>query len=181
MHRTFIAVTVDPNPAIRCVLSALQAMRRPIKAVVPENLHITLRFLGATDEALFADVLDATRLSSFGVEPFAFRLVGVGTFPNLRRPSVVWVGTDSAKPLQRIVEKLNPRIDEMGFPPVTRPWSSHLTLARVKARAPRDLEAFLNDHRFVDFGVCRISEIDLKSSVLTSAGPRYDTIGSVAL
>ena len=181
MHRTFIAVDVDPNPVLRRALSKLHVMGRAIKAVAPENLHVTLRFLGSTDEGQFAELLDAIRIASADVSPFEFRLIGVGAFPSARRPSVVWVGSDGAERLTRVVEELNPLVDDLGFQSEKRPWSCHLTLARVKARPPGDLAQFLDGHRATDFGTCRVSQIELKSSVLSNSGPRYDTIGSADL
>ena len=181
MPRAFIAVEIDATSALRRALAELEAMDRPVKAVAPENLHITLRFLGQTDECLFADLLEAVGVASDGIGPFDLHLVGMGAFPHARRPWVVWVGSDQDEPLKGIVDGLNVLIDALGFAGSGRPWSSHLTLARIKARPPQELTGFLDGRRSFDFGTHRVDRINLKTSTLSSAGPRYETVGSVRL
>jgi 2'-5' RNA ligase len=135
--RAFIAI--DLPPAVKAALGDVAATldgrvpRGAVRWVRPEQMHLTLRFLGDTPAdrlpALSA-VLDGL---AAGHAPFALRLTEVGCFPNLRRPRVVWVGLggEEAK-LAALVHGLEAALRPLGRPPEDKPFRAHLTLGRVK-------------------------------------------------
>ena len=181
LGRTFIAADVDHSTAIGRVLGDLKEMGRGLKIIAPENLHITLRFLGPIGPEGLDDMIAAMRIATEDVKPFELDLVGTGAFPNIHRASVVWVGCERSEPLKLIVDRLNPLIDSLGFQSEQRSWTAHLTIARVKGRPARELKTYLEDWRATKFGQCLIDTIKLKSSTLSRSGASYETIEEVAL
>jgi 2'-5' RNA ligase len=181
MPRAFIAIQVAPLPPLLQLISELEQLGGPVKAVAAGNLHITLRFLGETDESSLPAVTQAIEQAASSRRAFDFQLAGVGAFPSVSRPSVVWVGARGDGPLLDLVSELNPGIDALGFGGDARPFVTHLTIARVKARPPQRLLQLLSLWRDAAIGRVRVSRIDLMKSQLTKSGPIYSVVQSVPL
>jgi len=179
--RSFIAVRVPPTPALRHTLRQLNEMGRTLRAVSPDNLHLTLRFLGDTDPSLFDEIAGAMTAAVVDVQPFAIHWQGMGVFPDARRPSVLWVGAAAQTPLPQIVGRLNPQLDALGFTPERRPWQAHLTVARIKAKPPTSFWPFLEQHATTDFGSVPVDSIELLTSDLRPTGPVYSVTRTVPL
>lgn len=141
LARLFAAVdlSADDRAALAVVLEPLLPL--PGRTVPPENWHITLRFLGDTDELTadrFLHTLDETMTDG----PFDIRLAGLGAFPRPRRASVLWMGVDDeAGRLDRLNREAEAAAREVGFDPEERPFHAHLTLSRV--RPPQDVWPWL--------------------------------------
>jgi 2'-5' RNA ligase len=179
--RAFLAVAVPPLPALLRALGTLRALGPAVRPVAPENLHITLRFLGETPAQSLPAIASAVRTAAADTTAFEFELVSTGLFPDSQRPAVVWAGTRGAEPLQSLVAQLTPGLAELGLVPEDRPWVCHLTLARIRARPPAELHRFLEKTREQNFGRVRVAALDLMLSTLTPHGPQYAVAHSVAL
>jgi 2'-5' RNA ligase len=135
--RTFIAVEL--TDLVREQIFRLEQPLRKEGAKVgwvkPENLHLTLKFLGDVQATRIDDVVEATQEAVQGKKPFILCFSGLGVFPNLKRPRVVWIGiergTDSLGKIQRELEE---RLFQRGFPREEREFSPHLTIGRVKSQ-----------------------------------------------
>jgi len=135
--RAFIAI--DLPPAVKAALADVAATlggrvpRGVVRWVRPEQMHLTLRFLGDTPTDRLPALAAALDALAAGHAPFALRLTGVGCFPNARRPRVVWVGLggEEAK-LTALAAALEAALRPLGWPPEDRPFRAHLTLGRVK-------------------------------------------------
>ena len=163
-------------------MAELRASGAPLKLVKLEQVHLTLKFLGDTEEALVPKLVDAMHRSVAGVAPFTVRIVGTGAFPNLRRMRVLWVGMEGGQPLVDIARRLEAETEPLGYPREGRDFSPHVTLARVKGggnldRARQVLEAHAKDA----YGEFAIDRVRLKKSVLTPQGPIYSTVEEVPL
>ncbi|OGS51342.1 MAG: 2'-5' RNA ligase [Euryarchaeota archaeon RBG_16_68_12] len=163
-------------------MAELRASGAPLKLVQLEQVHLTLKFLGDTEEALVPRIVDAMRRSVAGVAPFTVRVAGTGAFPDLRRIRVLWVGLEGGEPLVGIARRLESETEPLGYPREGRDFSPHVTLARVKGggnldRARQVLEAHANDA----YGEFPVDRIRLKKSVLTPQGPIYSTVEEVPL
>lgn len=159
----------------------IEAARADLKFVEPENIHLTLKFLGEIEPSLVEQASQAVKETRF--QPFGARLEGVGVFPNLRRPRVVWAGiTDGASQLAEIWKGIDDKLSELGFERERRRFSPHITLGRVRSGRNRDrlVEEIsaLSDYEFGDLHVDRIV---LKKSVLTARGPIYTTLAESAV
>jgi RNA 2',3'-cyclic 3'-phosphodiesterase len=181
MPRAFIAVEVPPLPPLLAALAELRDLGRAVRAVAPENLHLTLRFLGETPAEQLGAVAEVIRQQALKTPAFAFDLRGVGLFPDMSRPTVVWAAGQGDGPLIQLAAALAPGLEALGFASEQRPFVCHLTLARIKARPPAELRQFLDRYRGESFGVVRVGSVDLMLSELLPNGPQYSVAATVGL
>ena len=181
MVRTFFAV--EPSPEVRAAAAGLaDRLRRgrgaaEVRWVPPENLHVTLRFLGETEESGVAPLIAALDGVTAGTPPCRLSLGSLGAFPDVRRPRVIWLGlkgtgTAALRSLQRRIEE---RVTELGWEREGRPFSPHLTLGRVRpgGAAPPGgdwARAAVPELAF------RVEEAVLMRSDLRPDGARYSVI-----
>ena len=165
----------DPHTldGIAKVQSSLNTTGANLKMVERENVHLTLKFLGDVRAGLLPEVINVVSGTSFS--PFRMALNGVGVFPHLRRPRVVWAGVnEGADELSAVFRKLEPRLVELDFKPESRPFSPHITIARVRSGRNRDrLVEEIMALEDTDFGGFEVRHVKLKKSVLTPRGPIY--------
>ncbi len=177
--RSFIAFDID-SEAVRKSLAAVQNLLAQtgadLKLVEPQNIHVTVRFLGditpATAEKIFIE------MQQVQFTPFNVQIKGLGAFPDLRYPRVVWAGiTEGADQLRNIFNQLEPRIRNLGFAPDPKGFSPHLTIARVKTgRNKEQLSDFVSKNANYYFGAIKAECLRLKRSDLTPRGPVYSTL-----
>ena len=179
--RAFIAVEAEVGPELRKAITKLKAYGHELKPVPTENVHITLKFLGDVNESIVPQLECAIRTAAAGIMPFPVRLSGVGAFPNANNPKVVWAGMQGGEWLGTISASLEGECEQIGIAPENRPFSPHLTLARVREGARPDLSDFLNEYRTTEFNTFMVERISLKKSVLTPNGPIYSDVITVDL
>ncbi len=184
--RTFIAV--DPGQAIRARLLALQeALARTgssMKWVEPENLHVTLLFLGEVDDREVPDVCRAVMDRCAGIDAFTMTVAGVGCFGSPRRPRIVWAGlTEGGPEMAALHDALEPPLLELRcYRREDRPFTSHITLGRVKGeRADDRLAAALPRYAEWHGGTVEVREVLVMSSELRAAGPLYTVLSRARL
>ena len=179
MIRSFIAFDIE-DAAVQKNLSKVQEMLvrtgADLKLVKPENIHVTLRFLGDITPEMVEQIHGEMEQTQFA--PFEVKIKGTGAFPNLKRISVVWAGIrQGANELKAIFDQLEPRLQTLGFKPDYKGFSPHLTIARVKTgRNIMALAEQLNDLEDYEFGSIKAECLKLKKSVLTSQGPIYSVL-----
>jgi 2'-5' RNA ligase len=162
--RCFIAIKIPGFDPLRRVLKELAQMGRALKAVEPDNLHVTLKFLGDTDLDLIGEIGSLVEQTA-----------------RLERPSVVWAGLEGAETLTAIAADLETGLEELGFARENRPFVPHLTLARVKARPPESLRPLLSRHAKTEFGTATIDQVELIRSELRPEGAKYTVLASAPL
>jgi RNA 2',3'-cyclic 3'-phosphodiesterase len=182
--RSFLSYDID-NLVIREKIAHLQGELRKtgadLKLVDPGILHFTIRFLGEIDEEDKQAIIHTLAGKVGGLEQEVhFR--GIGTFPNDRRISVVWIGIDaeSASKLRdhsKTVNTLLETIPGLSKASPSEEFSPHVTIARVRTgRNKEKLVQAINEHRSDDFGGTSIKNLRLKLSVLTPSGPEYSDL-----
>ena len=177
--RCFISVDIEDQSLLDALEEAQRRLERTgayLKCVERENIHVTVRFLGDVREGLVGEL--QRLISGVGFTPFRVELSGLGAFPNLRRPRVVWTGiSDGVEELIGIFRRLEPKLVGLGFKPEARGFSPHITLARVRSGRNRErLAGELAAHADEAFGEFEVEHIRLKKSILTPRGPIYSTI-----
>jgi 2'-5' RNA ligase len=180
--RSFIAVEIDNGDIIKRITDAQNILGETgaqLKFVEPENIHVTVRFLGEIAKGMVERVFEEMEKVSF--KPFEIQFNGVGTFPNLNRPSVVWIGiSKGVDALSNIFNQLEPKLHALGFAPDSRGFSPHVTIARVNSGLHRaELIQAITSLRELEFGTLHVDSIRLKKSVLTPKGPIYSTLHEV--
>jgi len=181
MIRTFIGVRFPVLNFLQRVLSDLSSMGRAVKPVSADNLHVTLKFLGDTDPMLVPKIAATIDESIKELSMVEVQVMGMGAFPNIARPSVVWAGLQNAEVLADIKSQLDHRLEPLGFQPEKREFTPHLTLARVRSRPPNELRSFILENQKAEFGYTTVRSVNLFQSELTPAGPKYSVLSSSAL
>jgi 2'-5' RNA ligase len=176
--RCFIAVKIPRLDPLRRVLKELAGMGRAIKAVDPDNLHVTLKFLGDTEVELVPNVRSLMESAAAVCEPCVLTVGGLGAFPHAERPNVVWAGLAGAETLAALAGDLETGLEPHGFARENRPFVPHLTLARVKAKPPDSLRDLLARHAKTQFGTAAIDQVELIRSELGADGSRYTVLAS---
>ncbi len=150
-----------------------------MKPVERENIHLTLKFLGNVSTTKLEEVRSA--LSKVTFPPFSLEIKGAGAFPNLKRMNVIWVGVGEGwSQVELIFEQTEKLLHQLGFSRETRPFSPHITVARVKSGRKRDeIAAFLGHLSDEIFGTFPVESVRLKQSVLSPFGAKYSTLYEV--
>lgn len=154
-----------------------------VRWVPPENLHITLCFLGEVADERGPAIADALDRPTFTVQPFALALRGLGCFPPAGPPRVFWIGVASGvTEMQRIHRELAARLAPLGFEPERRAYAPHVTIARVKhpGGSPRMIRDVLAATP-ADCGVSDVAAITLFRSRLSPRGASYEPVLRVPL
>lgn len=177
--RSFVAIDIDDAQILKRIEELQREFMRlglDAKLVEKENLHITLRFLGEIPAARVEEV--ARSLSTLKFAKFQIWLSGVGVFPDLNRPRVVWIGvTKGSEELVRLAELVRSLVDRYAAHVEDREFTPHLTIARVKSgRGVEKLREFVKQKASADFGSFVVDKVKLKKSVLTPRGPIYSDI-----
>lgn len=169
MPRLFIAL--DLPEATKKSLQALSFGIPGAKWVRPEQLHLTVRFIGDVDGGLFHDISDI--LAEMDHSPFSLELKGVGYFPPRGAPRVLWVGLGKSESLQRLRRKINTRLLQAGLDPEGRKFSPHITLARLKNSPVQKVMNFLAGNNLFSLEPFQVEDFKLYSSTLTPTGAHH--------
>jgi RNA 2',3'-cyclic 3'-phosphodiesterase len=176
--RLFVALeipsTVREN--LSALMAELKAISREPRWVRPENLHVTLKFLGEVADAR----VDAIRAALGGVrskQPVALDFRGMGFFPNEKHPRVFWAGMEASPNLKQLAGDIEAAMEKSGIAREQRPFSPHLTLARIESRAmPEKLRSAIAQNAQREFGALRTNEFHLIQSKLKPSGAEYTTL-----
>jgi 2'-5' RNA ligase len=183
--RLFVALEIPS--AVRENLATLIAELRAADAsspknkarwVRPENLHLTLKFIGHVE----ADKLDPIRAALAEVrseQPVELRFCGLGFFPNDKRPRVLWAGIDASPNLAPLASEIDMRLGKLGIPRETREFAPHLTLTRFDPPGISEkLRAAARENYAREFGALRTGEFHLIESKTRPTGAEYTRLSS---
>ena len=151
--------------------------------IAPGNLHLTLKFLGAVPEERIEAIVAALGRSGSDLRPFEARIHGLGAFPSVTRPRVIWAGVlDGAPEMMELARRVDTALAALGFAREERPFSPHVTLGRVR-RPGRDptLSEALTGGSARQFGRMRVPGACLMRSELGPRGARYTELAAVPL
>lgn len=186
--RAFIAITL-PGFVIDLVGRVQQSLKAEglrMGWVAPANVHLTLKFLGDVEPAEIDPVAGVLSACAAQVMPLTFSASGLGVFPDLRRPRVLWMGIkgDIAR-LIAFQKDLDGRLADMSkgrFAPEQRPFKGHLTLGRIKTRLEDGILVKALQHAGrVESPPFTVGDVHLMQSRLTPAGAVYTPLRCAAL
>lgn len=182
--RLFIALPLEKSvkDELDKLIATLKRQGGPVKWVKAENIHLTLRFLGETNDNLVSDIkhhIDEVVNTHRKVQT---SINNLGGFPNLNRPRVIWVGIEqNLDALRKMANDIEHRMRSLGFEKETKPFKAHLTLGRV--RDPKGLDNltnFMKDYRLEEMPLL-FDRIVLFKSTLTPQGPIYERLREATL
>lgn len=166
MHRLFVAI--DPPEEIKRVIGSLRCPLPGAKWVAEAQIHVTLRFIGDVDDKLVKVVIES--LSGIEAAPFSLAMQGVGCFPPKRDPKVLWVGVDGSSALFGLQCAIEKALVRIGVPPEGRPFTPHLTIARLKETPAARVAPFLRQYARFSTRFFPVTQFLLYSSTLTPQG-----------
>jgi 2'-5' RNA ligase len=182
--RTFIAIELPER--IKKKIEELQAPLKKTNAFVswvkPENIHVTLKFLGEVPENKINEVFSATDKALEGAKKFTMSLKGMGAFPDFRRPRVIWIGAGSGvNELSHLANRIEEEMEKIDFPKEERKFSAHFTVGRVKS--PKNIEKLMELVKASDFQTddIEVSEMVVMKSQLHPAGAIYTPLKKIPL
>lgn len=188
--RAFFCLDLDDEikAGLKRQMGPLKGLPVNVKWVAPENLHITMIFLGDVGDGLVPDLEVAAQqaLEETGLQgPVNVTLDRLGAFPHVHKPRVVWAGcTNDPKPVKRLAKALERALEPLGFEPEDRPFTTHVTLGRVKERGRtaglRQLTEAIENHEPFQYDL-EISQLTLMQSQLGPQGPTYDPVLHIPL
>lgn len=181
--RSFVAVDLDPSvlDALRRLQAELAATRADVRWVRPAGMHLTLKFLGPVTPAHLDRVHGALREALRDRPALTMMARGIGAFPSLRRPRVVWAGLagDGLGDLARCVEAT---LEPLGFAAEGRELTPHVTLGRVNSmRGWPALAAVIDRHKADELGCTAVGAVIVYRSVLHRDGAQYSVLWSIPL
>ena len=172
--RAFVAIEIYSNEIINLISKFQSEININAKPIEPHNLHFTLQFLGDIPQDIAEKVM--VSLNSVKFSSFMVNFKGVGVFPKVKFPRVVWVGTDEngGNSLIELAKKVENALIPLGFS-VDKPFKPHITVFRIKNKIG-DISKELDKFKSVDFGTQEITGFKLKQSILSSKGPVYSDL-----
>jgi RNA 2',3'-cyclic 3'-phosphodiesterase len=183
MIRAFLAIR-PTEPVITSLLAAqteLDEAGADVRWVSAEAVHLTIQFLGDVRESEVPQIQSGLVEQLGALPPFEIECRGLGTFPNQKRPRVVWVGL-RGDGIQRVADAAETVLSPLGFPPEERDLTPHITIGRVRsARGAEALVRALKENGDRVFGSCRIEEVILYRSQLRSDGAVYTPLVAIPL
>lgn len=187
--RTFVAIPLPP-PVGESLVRLQEALRPKLPGVrwaTTPPFHITLAFLGDVADAELAAVSQAVSTACAPFAPFELHLEGLGVFPDLRRPRVLWAGVTVPEdsPLARLQTAVAAAVSRVGYPPDSERFSPHVTLGRFKPErgrsAPPSLAAILDSNQAWSGGTFTAWEVTTFASTRGPEGPTYSPLGVAPL
>ena len=172
--RVFVAVEVSERSVIDSVTEFQSKLNIKAKSVEPHNLHFTLQFIGEISEEMVEKIKLALKTIEFSAFKVEFK--GIGAFPKVKFPRVIWIGTDEigGNALVDLVKHVQNVLEPLGFTS-DKPFKSHITIFRIKNKIG-DISKELEKFSSYEFGSQQVSSIKLKQSTLTPQGPIYSDL-----
>jgi RNA 2',3'-cyclic 3'-phosphodiesterase len=176
--RLFVALEVplEVRESLASLIRELRALAPRAKWVRPENLHVTLKFIGNVEPAK-SDEIRTTLATVRAGQPVDVRFRGLGFFPSEKRPRVLWAGVEASANLAELAGAIDERTAALGIEPERRAFAPHLTLARFeRPGVSRELQSAITAHASRNFGTLRTSTFQLIESKLKPSGAEYTTL-----
>jgi len=172
--RVFVSIEISNYEVINSIKKFQKIIKIDAKPTELKNLHFTLQFLGEVSEQIIDKIIQS--LNTIEFSKFDISLKGIGAFPKLKSPKIIWIGTDekSGKMMTELSKKVEKALEPLGFSS-EKPFKPHITVFRIKKKIG-DITKEMENHKNVSFGIQEITSIKLKKSELTLNGPVYSDL-----
>ena len=180
--RSFLAFDIETDMVLIRLATAQKLLVQTgadVRLVELQNIHITVRFLGNITPVMADKIFEEMKQVQFA--PFIVHVKGLGAFPNPSYPRVIWAGlTEGTDQLKSVFSQLEPRLRALSFPPDSKGFSPHLTIARVRSgKNKSQLAKLITEKANYEFGAVNAKCLRLKKSDLTPRGPIYSTVKEI--
>lgn len=185
MIRSFLAIELPRTVVkeIQEVQNDLRASEADVRWVNPAQIHLTLKFFGNIEESQVEPIVTSLEEPARETPSFLVNVRGVGAFPHLKNPRVIWMGVvDEEDVLCPFQKRLEESMEPLGFRPEARRFHPHLTLGRVRSARGRDnLVNRIQQYREKKFGAFKAEKVLLFKSELKPSGAVYTILKEVML
>jgi 2'-5' RNA ligase len=184
MKRIFIALKVEVGETLLMMISSLKSVLGSdiIKWTNPDNIHITLAFLGDTDEKMIKAISSMLKEKCYGSGKFELILKGSGVFRNLSDPRIIWTGIEPSEKLMHLNEIIMNGLKDLAIKMEGRPFNPHLTIGRIKHLNDKEtLKALIEQYQNSEIQLIPVNEVILYESILLQSGPVYKPIAKYNL
>jgi len=183
--RSFLAIEI-PKPILKKIEEIqgdFRSTHADVRWVSPEKIHLTLKFFGNIEESRIDPIFKSIEEPIRNTPPFSLKVHGVGAFPNMKNPRVIWMGlVEGEEVLISLQKQIEAQLEKIGFQPEDRPFHPHLTLGRMKSsRGKEELVGRMEKHREEEFGDFQVERMILFKSDLTPSGPIYTLLKELKL
>jgi 2'-5' RNA ligase len=177
--RVFVSIEISNDKVINSIKNFQKLIKIDAKPTELKNLHFTLQFLGEVSEQIIDKIIQS--LNTIKFSKFDISLKGIGVFPKLKSPKIIWIGTDekSGKIMIELSKKVEKALEPLGFS-TDKPFKPHITVFRIKKKIG-DITEEMENHKNVNFGMQEITSIKLKKSELTLNGPVYSDLMEIKI
>lgn len=154
-----------------------------VRWTAPENLHVTLKYIGEVDRSLIRHLHKAVETATAKHKPFLFMCAGLGAFPGGDCPRILHVPvTENAEKIEALASDIEEALAEIGFAEAAQPFHPWVTLGRVKTRSERiDLRDVMEALQGLKLGATEVRDVVLYESLLTPKGAQYRVLSRVHL
>jgi len=183
--RCFIAIELPE--AVKSTLSGIEEELKKSKAdvrwVKPDNIHLTLKFFGNIEEKKTEKIIEIMENICNQYAPFTIEIKGMGTFPNIKSPRVLWVGIEGNDTLKTLQKEIENKMESIGFEREDRAFTAHLTLGRFRSSIEKEglLKAVKLHEKDTFVGSINVQSLSLIRSDLHPEGARYSKIIDIPL
>jgi len=183
--RSFLAIEL-PKPILRKIEEVqgdLRLTHADVRWVSPEKIHLTLKFFGNIEESRIDSIFKSIEEPIRNTFPFSIKVRGVGAFPQMKNPRVIWMGlVEEREVFASLQKQIETQLEKVGFQPEDRSFHPHLTLGRMRSsRGKGDLVGRIEKHKEEEFGDLQVERVVLFKSDLKPTGPIYTPLGDVKL
>ncbi len=182
--RTFIAVKIKLNHELKDAINVLQRDLREanIKWIDFDNMHLTFKFLGEISDENLPEIMASLEEAVSDVKNFEFLLNGIGVFPTIDNPRILWIGIDKSRDLENFNEKIQLALKLIGIRDEMRVFTPHLTIGRIRSLNDLKITKEELNRKFGDRKqIIRCTELRLYESMLTKKGSVYNILKSFKL
>ena len=184
MKRIFIALKIEAGNTLLNMISALKSGLKndSIKWTNPDNIHITLAFLGDTDEKMIKPIISMLYDRCREASKFELSIRGAGVFRNLHDPRIIWTGIDPSDELIKLNAIVMNGLKEFDIKLEDRPFKPHLTIGRIKHLGDSEkLKDLISRFQYSEIQLVPVNEVILFESILLQSGPVYKPLAEVNL
>ncbi|OQB74921.1 MAG: 2',5' RNA ligase family [candidate division TA06 bacterium ADurb.Bin131] len=182
--RVFVGIKITSSimEKLKEVLSFLQEYRNQIRTVRPENLHITLKFLGNITHNMYSQFSENLQNSITEFSPFEVAIEGIGFFPSKNRARIIWVGIKKNNPLENLYKIVEDSAEKINILPDNKKFHGHITVGRIKTDIhPNLINAIEEKFKERNWENMRVENITIFESILHPDGPKYKELKTMTL
>ena len=182
VFRCFIAIEIPETirKSVGDIIEILKKSGSDIKWVTPENIHITIQFLGETEESLIAAIKESLEKILAPHRPFCIKIADTGCFPDGRRPRIIWVGMEESQNLIHLYKDIANEMTRFGYQKEERAFTPHITIGRVKSqRNMGELLKRLDEFKGRSIAGFEVQKITLMKSELKPSGAKYYSLAEI--